>query len=197
MNDYLTKPVSPQGLASCLRRLFGIAAAPDAARPMPESDGKSVLPGETQDDGLLDPSAMAMALQAMPMSELTKMIDEYLQQGPDTVQRLRAAIRDAQAFDLRAHAHAAKGAALSLGLVGLAATAQALQGGADHLPAHEIARLVQRFEQQLLATRHALGPALEVARARAAALDPSAHSAHPAADYTMMGSGSSRMPKRP
>jgi HPt (histidine-containing phosphotransfer) domain-containing protein len=157
-------------------------------------DRQSVASDEPHGQSLLDPSAMAQALQAMPMSELRSMIDDYLQQGPDTVQRLRAAIRDAQALDLRAHAHAAKGAALNLGLVGLAATAQALQVGADHLPAHEIARLVQRFEQQLLATRQALGPALELARARAAALDPSAHSA---ADYTMMGSGSSRMPKRP
>jgi len=72
------------------------------------------------------------------------------------VQRLRAAVRDAQPLDLRVNAHAAKGAALNLGLSGLAATAEALQDGAAHLPAHEIARLVQRYESQLPLTRQAV-----------------------------------------
>jgi HPt (histidine-containing phosphotransfer) domain-containing protein len=69
------------------------------------------------------------------------------------VTRLRAAVRDAQPLDLRVNAHAAKGAALNLGLSALAATAGALQEGAAHLPAHEIARLVQRYEEQIAATR--------------------------------------------
>jgi HPt (histidine-containing phosphotransfer) domain-containing protein len=55
-------------------------------------------------------------------------------------------------LDLRTNAHAAKGAALNLGFAALAATAQALQQGASHLPAHEIARLLQRFEEQTEAT---------------------------------------------
>jgi HPt (histidine-containing phosphotransfer) domain-containing protein len=84
------------------------------------------------------------------------MIEDFLEQGPDTVQRLRAAVRDAQPLELRVNAHAAKGAALNLGLAGLAATAESLQEGAAHLPAHEIARLVQRFEDQLRQTQQAV-----------------------------------------
>ncbi len=72
------------------------------------------------------------------------------------MQHLRAAVRDAQPLELRVNAHAVKGAALNLGLGALAATAQALQEGAAHLPAHEVARLVQRYEDQLVATRGAL-----------------------------------------
>ena len=71
------------------------------------------------------------------------------------MQRLRAAVRDAQPLELRVNAHAAKGAALNLGLSALGATAEALQDGAAHLPAHEIARLVQRYEEQLPLTRQA------------------------------------------
>jgi hypothetical protein len=63
---------------------------------------------------------------------------------------------DAQPLELRTNAHAAKGAALNLGLAGLAATAEALHEGASHLPAHEIARLVQRYEDLLPRTRAAL-----------------------------------------
>ena len=66
-----------------------------------------------------------------------------------------SAVRDAQPLELRVNAHAAKGAALNLGLTALASTAEALQQGAAHLPAHEIARLVQRYEELLLATRAA------------------------------------------
>ena len=39
------------------------------------------------------------------------------------------------------HAHAARGAALNLGLAALAQTAQSLHEGAAHLPAHEVAHL--------------------------------------------------------
>ena len=152
MNDFLTKPVSPEKLSSTLRRLFGAdvnqppAAAP--ARP-------AALPGLTAAAALLDEAAIAMSLQAMSAARLGGMIATFLDQAPETVERLRAAVRDAQPLELRINAHAAKGAALNLGLSGLAATAQALQEGAAHLPAHEIARLVQLFEEQVPRTREA------------------------------------------
>jgi hypothetical protein len=43
-----------------------------------------------------------------------------------------------------------RGAALSLGLL---APGAAVAEGAAHLPAHEVARLVQRFDDQLASTR--------------------------------------------
>jgi len=48
-----------------------------------------------------------------------------------------------------------RGAALNFGLVRLAQTAQALHEGAPHLPAHEVARMIQRFEDQLGDSRRA------------------------------------------
>jgi signal transduction histidine kinase/DNA-binding response OmpR family regulator len=184
MNDYLTKPVSPQGLATCLRRLFGSTgvAPPADVAVMPGVQSQHLL----TDSQLLDPHVMALSLQVMSVADLSKLVYAYIEQGPATVQRLRVAVRDAQPLELRVHAHATKGAALNLGLVGLAATAQALHGGAAHLPAHEIARLVQRFETQLAATREQLPAALQTAQALAEA-----------GAQTMTGSGSSRMPKRP
>jgi two-component system, sensor histidine kinase len=167
MNDFLTKPVSPQKLATSLRRLFGAGAGAGSSEPLPAQP--------VQHHGqapLVDDKAVAATLQAMPPERLGRMIDEFLSQGPQTVQRLRIAMRDAQPLELRVNAHAAKGAALNLGLGALAATAEALQEGAAHLPAHEIARLVQRYEEQLVATRAAavamglLGPSND---ARAAA----------------------------
>lgn len=154
MNDFLTKPVSPQKLASSLRRLFGSAvcdggdssAAPTGPPAAHAADGAPVV----------DDAALQMALRAMPRERLAAAIDAYLNEGPQTVDRLRAAVRDAQPLELRVNAHAAKGAALNLGLSALAATAQALHEGAAHLPAHEIARLVQKFEDLLPLTREAI-----------------------------------------
>ena len=161
MNDFLTKPVSPQKLATSLRRLFGIAAAPGS----PADGVLASLPARGDAHPLLDPAVIAMSLQAMPRARLAAMILAFLDNGPQTVDRLRAAVRDAQPLELRVNAHAAKGAALNLGLAALAATADALHEGAAHLPAHEIARLVQRYEDLLPASREA---------ARAASLLPGA-----------------------
>ena len=165
MNDFLTKPVSPPVLATCLRRLFGSGDAAALGPQPPTTLAGGSAPAGGKLDGLVDAAAMALSMQAIPAPRLNALITSFLDQGPETVQRLRAAVRDAQLLDLRVHAHAAKGAALNLGLIGLAQTAQALQDGAAHLPAHEIARLVQQFEAQLPATRRAAQAALEQAAA--------------------------------
>jgi two-component system, sensor histidine kinase len=178
MNDFLTKPVSPQILATSLRRLFGSATSAEA---LPHADTQahvhahlhthtrtSADPGATLKQNprgalanagasaLVDEAAVGMALQAVSLKKMSQLLESFLAQGPQTVERLRAAVRAAQTLELRVNAHAAKGAALNLGLAGLAATAEALQQGAAHLPAHEIARLVQRYEDQLATTKSAL-----------------------------------------
>ncbi len=164
MNDFLTKPVSPPVLATCLRRLFGSGgtAALEPQRPAVLGNGATLAGGES--GNLVDAAGMALTLKTIPAPRLTALITSFLDQGPETVQRLRTAVREAQLLDLRVHAHAAKGAALNLGLTGLAQTAQALQDGAAHLPAHEIARLVLHFEAQLPATRLAVQAALAQAQ---------------------------------
>jgi two-component system, sensor histidine kinase len=156
MNDFLTKPVSPQKLATLLRQLFGSGREPPGADavPPPRGGGLGLQPPPGQPP-LLDEAAIESALSAMPRQKLGAMITSFLDQGPQTVQHLRAAVRDAQPLELRVNAHAAKGAALNLGLAALAHTAQALQEGAAHLPAHEIARLVQHYEDLLVRTRRA------------------------------------------
>ncbi len=167
MNDFLTKPVSAPVLATCLRRLFGASSAKDLRAPTGPARAELGAPAA---GGLVDPAAMTLTLQAIPAPRLAALITSFLDQGPETVQRLRTAVRDAQLLDLRVHAHAAKGAALNLGLIGLAQTAQALQDGAAHLPAHEIARLVQHFEAQLPTTRIAAQAALAQAAVPAGGL---------------------------
>ncbi len=150
INSFLSKPVGRDKLAALLRQLFGNSAEPDAgADPLPAR-------GELNDPGavpLIDSVAVGRVLQALQPEVYARVLDAYFEQAPDTLLRLRKAVRDAQPLDLRVHAHATRGAALNLGLAALAETAEGLQNGAAHLPAHEIARRVQRFADQLVATR--------------------------------------------
>ncbi len=153
MNAVLTKPVGPDKLATALRRLFGPTASHAASAAT-----ETIMPEPAPEPGtgtLVDPAALQRALQAFPRERFAAMVEAFLQQGTQTVQRLRAAVREGQPLDVRVHAHAAHGTALNLGLPALAATAEALHEGAAHLPAHEVARLVQRYEDLLAATREA------------------------------------------
>jgi signal transduction histidine kinase/DNA-binding response OmpR family regulator len=152
MNDFLTKPVSPEKLATALRRLFGPASG-GAALPRSEP----APPGATTPwrGPLLDRQTLDAALRVLPAERMAGLMADFLAQGEQTVQALRAALRDGQPLALRQQAHAARGAALELGFQALASTAEALQDGAAQLPAHEIARLVQRYADLLPATRDA------------------------------------------
>ena len=178
MNDFLTKPVSPQKLGTVLRQLFGSnpgvsAVAPPVmrpdvrpdvrpdARPVLRPDARPVAPAlrplaSQVPVPLLDAAAVQSTLTTVSRDELGRLMRALLDQGPTTVQHMRAAVRDGQPLELRVNAHAVKGAALNLGFTALAQTAQALQEGAAHLPAHEVARLVQHFEELLQETRHAV-----------------------------------------
>ena len=151
MNDFLAKPVSPERLAAMLRRLFGAGGSVDAA----PAGTLAEAPAAAATPVLLDRSTLDAAMGAMRSERLAQLLQAFFDEGPQMVQRLRVALRDGQALDLRVTAHATHGAALNLGLNALAQTAQALHEGATHVPAHEIARLIERFEQLLQASRKA------------------------------------------
>jgi hypothetical protein len=112
MNDFLTKPAGAQKLATALRRLLGSAVTAGSA-----TTGPAALPPGALHQGsgspVSDTAAIQMALQATPPERLVQMINSFLSQGPETVHRLRAAVRDAEALELRVNAHAARGAALA------------------------------------------------------------------------------------
>jgi signal transduction histidine kinase/CheY-like chemotaxis protein/HPt (histidine-containing phosphotransfer) domain-containing protein len=156
MNDFLSKPVRPQDLWAALRRLFGQEAAAVAEEP---ATALEHLPAEGfQDLGqteLVDRAALSAALRGIPAARMSQLVHGFLDGAPQTVAGLRTAVRDGDPLELRRHAHAARGAALNLGLRALADTAQALHDGAAHLPAHEVAHLVQRFDELLPRTRAA------------------------------------------
>jgi signal transduction histidine kinase/DNA-binding response OmpR family regulator len=153
MNDFLTKPVSPEKLSATFRRLFGAQGSAESGPSSAPGAQEPATPEATP--VLVDRAVFEAALRAMPRDRLVNLLSAFFAQGDEMVQRLRQALREGQAMDLRVNAHAAHGAALTFGLTALAQTAQALHEGATHVPALEIARLVQRFEDLLASSREA------------------------------------------
>lgn len=121
----------------------------------PGSTASEVQPTSVAGE-LIDVAAVRSLLQSLPREPYAHLAGRYFEQAPHTARHMRAAVRDGQPLDLQANAHATKGAALSLGFAALAATAESLQQGASHLPADEITRLVQRFDDQTKATHKEL-----------------------------------------
>ena len=170
MNSFLSKPVGREKLGAVLRQLFGSACAQVSAAGRSEcAAAGGCAAGETSETALIDTQVAARTSRLLGAQRYAQVLQQHLERSVEVVGSMRAAVREAQPAALRSLAHSARGAALELGLAGLAATAQALEDGAAHLPAHEIARLVQRFEEQLAASseaaiRLALLPATESAR---------------------------------
>jgi signal transduction histidine kinase/DNA-binding response OmpR family regulator len=154
MNDFLSKPVGREKLGSLLRQLFGSGAGVEASAPRDPLHARSDV-DDADTVRLLDDATVGRTRQALSAGTFASLLASYLDQSASTVENMRHAVRDAQPLQLRQLAHAVLGPALNLGLPGLAATARQLQEGAAHLPAHEVARLVQRFEDQVAATRGA------------------------------------------
>jgi hypothetical protein len=103
MNDFLTKPVSPEKLSATLRRLFGAqgradtpAAAPSGTRDTGQARADALAP-------LLDRAALDAAMRVMPRDRLSR-CSSFFEQAR-MVQRLRIALRDGQVLDLRVNAH--------------------------------------------------------------------------------------------
>lgn len=156
MNSFLGKPVSREKLGTLLRQLFGSACAePFAADSEACAAAGGCTGGEDSQVTLIDAKVAARTSKLLGPQRYAEVLQQHLDRSADTVAAMRRAVREAQPDSLRRHAHSAKGAALELGLAALAATAKALEEGAAHLPAHEVARLVQQFEDQLGASADA------------------------------------------
>jgi CheY-like chemotaxis protein/two-component sensor histidine kinase len=144
MDDFLAKPVQPQALAELLARLFGAVSPGMAAEPRPTP---APLPT------LLDRQVIAGVLEVMPPPRYAALLDSYLGASDELGNRLREALRQGQRSEVARLAHSAKGAALNLGLKGVAEVAEQLQLLAANAPAATLEPLIERFEALLEGTR--------------------------------------------
>lgn len=167
MDDYLSKPIDPALLRSCLSRWAGRPAmamaaqpaAPAPARPAPAHALPN--PGPTQPEA----SAPAAVLDTPVLKELhdliggdvQRLIDTFLQDTPLLVRRLQQAALDDDAETLRGLAHSLKSASANLGLMSLSAAALRIEldarQGTLHRPTVAAALLVAEFARARVALR--------------------------------------------
>lgn len=141
MNSFIAKPVSLERMATLLRQFFG-AQGRHGTAPLPASP-------------LIDVALVSRSLDGEAQRDYAERLTRFFDDVEPRMRDLRDAVRNAQPGRLHALADAVRNAAAPLGLSALAETAGALCDGAASLPAHEVARLVQRFDDLLAASRSA------------------------------------------
>ena len=137
MDDFLTKPIDPQGLAAALRR-WGPEDTVAGADGHGRTDGR--LPASVDPQGGPGPSAPGLDLERIRMlrdlvpgstAYVDGAIDNFLSRSPAVERTLQQAVADGDAEVLGFQAHSLKGSAANLGLVRVAEVAELLQRVGD------------------------------------------------------------------
>jgi HPt (histidine-containing phosphotransfer) domain-containing protein len=144
MDDYLSKPLTPQALAAVLERYIPAAvstASSEEARGFPQTDA-------------IDP-LMFNGLQELAGDEapdfLDSLVRHFLKDVPDSIDRMKEALRGHRLPDLAHLAHRLKGSASNLGALRLAELCGKLHAEAEEGDrAHSVgllAELEREFER--------------------------------------------------
>jgi signal transduction histidine kinase/FixJ family two-component response regulator/HPt (histidine-containing phosphotransfer) domain-containing protein len=150
MNGFLIKPINVQELAAALRN----RAAPPPAQP---SDAQPApAPASGRETELLDNERMAQVRAVLPGDRFGVLAAGLLSDGRDAARQMREALLHSDHHALREAAHRTKGAALSLGLKALAASAEDLQKAAGHADGETLGALLQRYERLIGDSERAL-----------------------------------------
>jgi signal transduction histidine kinase/CheY-like chemotaxis protein/HPt (histidine-containing phosphotransfer) domain-containing protein len=141
MDGFLTKPAHLPQLRDALARYGSGSAARSPAAPAPDA-------GPAEPGSLLDLATIDDVRQALSPAKYTKVLASFLDGQASAIGELREALHSRSRADLRSHAHALKGAALSLGLRGLGQIAGQLQEKAPDAPAAELTALIDALARQ-------------------------------------------------
>ena len=167
MDDYLSKPVEPAGLAKCLRRWWQ-AERPVAAAHAPGAEGAAANGSNETTEAMpsapLSQSALP-ALDSSVLDELAQVIGSqtasviklFLDDAPVLVDRMQLASQDHDLEALREAAHSLKSASANVGALGLADAARRIElgarGNALDNPSVAVALLIAEFARARMALR--------------------------------------------
>ena len=144
MEGFLTKPAHLPQLREALERYSGTASA-GFAEPTPFAAAPDV-------DTLLDHGTVAELQRALSEEKYAELLGPFLDGRARTLRDLRQAVATGALADLRAQAHALKGASLSLGLKRVGTLAHQLQVNDPNAPAAEQSRLIDALEREFEAS---------------------------------------------
>jgi signal transduction histidine kinase/CheY-like chemotaxis protein/HPt (histidine-containing phosphotransfer) domain-containing protein len=150
MNGFLTKPAHLPQLREALAR-YAVVRDTDrpAVLPLP---AVASMPAPS-DDEHLDRATAAHVAEALSPEQYAALLKGFFDSHGASLAGLRDALANTARGDVRTHAHALRGAALSLGLRTVAQTAGELQARSADTPVSELARLLDALDQHLLLTR--------------------------------------------
>jgi hypothetical protein len=148
MNGFLTKPAHLPQLREALAR--------HAARPDHPVRRTAALPGAPPaglDEIHVDRATAEQVSQTLSPEHYAELLEKFFDNHSESLAKLRHALANSAHGDVRSHAHALRGAALSLGLRTVAQTAEQLQTSRADAPVSELARLLDALDQHLTLTR--------------------------------------------
>ena len=155
MTAFLTKPVEAALLVQTLASVTVPASPTVAPSPAPAPVPAPAPPPLPAAD-LLNRQVLANVLGVMPRERLAALAEGFLQDCRQQLPQLRQWAAEGQMDPLRAALHAMKGAALNLGLQGLATTAQAVREQAQQADASGLLPRLDELQARLEASAAAL-----------------------------------------
>ncbi len=152
MDDYVTKPVKPEELATALERWI---PQPDGEAPDPEeaTDGVAA-PGGTTDP--LDRSVLAGLRELGDQELLTELADLFLEDVPPRLEALREAIEGGDAASVGRAAHALKGSSANMGALRMSTICAELEDAGHSGELEHALVLLGRLEAEFGRVRPAL-----------------------------------------
>ncbi len=151
MDDYLSKPVSPDALASMLAKWLPGDPGPRSDAGVPDELAvaeplSSVADGATDADGVVFDSVGFMERMMGDAELATEIIQAFLEDMPAQIKALRGAIREGDLDSVERRAHGVKGAAGNVGGERMQAIARRIELACKGRDLGEIASLVPSLE---------------------------------------------------
>ena len=153
MDDYISKPIQLDALEKVLRR------AMDSIRPL-------AAPAPPTSGASIDPSAIDVLRQLRRPDKpdpVIELIDMFVRDTPERLQKLRTAVAQYNAEDLAAVAHNLRGCASSIGATHLSNLCQKLEENAERRAVQISTPLLREIESEFERVCRAL--AIEKTRA--------------------------------
>ncbi len=147
MNGFLSKPAHLAQLRDALR---AHTAAPDRSV---HGTSAAPTPPAPRDDVQLDRATFEQVRSVLSPEQYAALLAKFFDDRGTALAGLRQTLATCAHGDIRAHAHALRGAALNLGLRTVAQTAEQLQSSAADTPVSELTRLLDALDQHLTLTR--------------------------------------------
>ena len=148
MNGFLSKPAH---LAQLREALLQHAAPAGRANDAPLPPRWPAAPAH--DEIHLDHATAEQMRSALSPDQYADLLVKFFDDRSANLAELRHALATSAHGDIRAHAHALRGAALNLGLRTVAQTAGQLQASRADTPVSELTRLLDALDQHLVLTR--------------------------------------------